>query len=101
MQLDHVFVCCDVGDPEAEGLRQIGLVEGTRNVHPGQGTENRRPKTAALGYWKLANMRPRSTQIERRYLVRQSARRHTRSRQTPDKGIRNDHSTESHNRRGP
>lgn len=30
------------GAPEAEGLLALGLVEGTRNRHPGQGTANRR-----------------------------------------------------------
>ena len=40
--LDHVFICCDEGGPEAEALLGIGLSEGSRNVHPGQGTANRR-----------------------------------------------------------
>ncbi len=40
--LDHVFICCDAGAPEAEALRALGLVEGSGNVHPGQGTANRR-----------------------------------------------------------
>jgi hypothetical protein len=40
--LDHVFVCCDRGAPEAEALVAAGLVEGARNVHEGQGTANRR-----------------------------------------------------------
>lgn len=42
LQLDHVFICCDVGAPEADALLGSGLVEGTQNVHPGQGTANRR-----------------------------------------------------------
>jgi hypothetical protein len=42
MRLDHVFICCDAGAPEADALLQLGIVEGSRNVHPGQGTENRR-----------------------------------------------------------
>ena len=41
-QLDHVFVCCSAGAPEAEGLQRIGLQEGTTNTHPGQGTACRR-----------------------------------------------------------
>jgi Glyoxalase-like domain len=41
-ELDHLFVCVDVGAPEAELLGEFGLTEGTRNVHPGQGTANRR-----------------------------------------------------------
>lgn len=42
LALDHVFICCDDGAPEAEALRTIGLAEGSGNVHPGQGTSNRR-----------------------------------------------------------
>ena len=40
--LDHVFICCDEYGPEAEALIRIGLIEGSMNVHPGQGTANRR-----------------------------------------------------------
>jgi len=39
---DHTFICCDRGAPEADALVAIGLVEGSRNVHEGQGTANRR-----------------------------------------------------------
>ena len=39
---DHVFICCEQGGPEAKLLLDIGLVEGTSNTHPGQGTANRR-----------------------------------------------------------
>lgn len=42
LALDHVFICCRPGAPEAEALAAIGLVEGSGNVHPGQGTANRR-----------------------------------------------------------
>jgi hypothetical protein len=42
LQLHHVFVCTSVGAPEAEGLLDAGLVEGSPNTHPGQGTANRR-----------------------------------------------------------
>ena len=42
MKVDHIFICCAPGGPEAEALLQLGLVEGSRNVHLGQGTENRR-----------------------------------------------------------
>ena len=42
VQLDHVFICCDVGAPEAQALLKLGLIEGARNTHPGQGTANRR-----------------------------------------------------------
>lgn len=42
ISLDHVFICCDPGGPEAEALAALGLPEGAGNVHPGQGTANRR-----------------------------------------------------------
>jgi hypothetical protein len=42
VELDHVFFCCDAGAPEADFLRSQGLREGSGNVHPGQGTANRR-----------------------------------------------------------
>jgi Glyoxalase-like domain len=42
MQLDHVFILCDAGAPEATALTSLGLVEGPANVHPGQGTACRR-----------------------------------------------------------
>jgi Glyoxalase-like domain len=41
-ELDHVFICTDIGAPEADRLRDFGLTEGAPNVHPGQGTANRR-----------------------------------------------------------
>ena len=40
--LDHVFVCCAVGAPEAEALTRAGLQESSPNTHPGQGTACRR-----------------------------------------------------------
>jgi len=40
--LDHVFICCSAGAPEADALRALGLSEGTPNTHPGQGTACRR-----------------------------------------------------------
>lgn len=42
MQLDHFFVLTRSSAPEAESLTKLGLVEGTPNDHPGQGTANRR-----------------------------------------------------------
>jgi hypothetical protein len=41
-ELDHIIVWTEVGAPEAEGLLNFGLTEGTSNMHPGQGTANRR-----------------------------------------------------------
>jgi hypothetical protein len=40
--LDHVFVCCAEGAPEAARLEGLGLAEGSSNTHPGQGTASRR-----------------------------------------------------------
>jgi hypothetical protein len=42
LQLHHIFICTSVGAPEAEELLSAGLIEGTPNTHPGQGTANRR-----------------------------------------------------------
>ena len=41
-ELDHVFLWTDAGAPEADRLVAFGLTEGDPNVHPGQGTANRR-----------------------------------------------------------
>jgi hypothetical protein len=40
--LDHVFMLVSEGAPEADELVRFGLTEGSRNVHPGMGTANRR-----------------------------------------------------------
>ena len=42
LRLHHAFVCTSGGAPEAEGLVDAGLIEGSSNTHPGQGTANRR-----------------------------------------------------------
>jgi hypothetical protein len=42
LELDHAFVACAVGAPEADALLRRGFVEGSSNSHPGQGTANRR-----------------------------------------------------------
>jgi Glyoxalase-like domain len=41
-EFDHLFIFTDVGACEADRLVSLGLVEGTSNTHPGQGTANRR-----------------------------------------------------------
>ncbi len=41
-ELDHVFICTNIGASEADRLRSFGLMEGTSRVHSGQGTANRR-----------------------------------------------------------
>jgi Glyoxalase-like domain len=40
--LDHVFLLCSEGAPEAEALKRFGVLEGSSNSHPGQGTACRR-----------------------------------------------------------
>ncbi|HYW48933.1 MAG TPA: hypothetical protein VE959_39080 [Bryobacteraceae bacterium] len=40
--VDHVFICTGIGAPAAGRLRQFGLLEGSPNQHPGQGTACRR-----------------------------------------------------------
>jgi hypothetical protein len=42
VEVDHVFVSAAVGAPEGDRLVELGLVEGSANRHPGQGTANRR-----------------------------------------------------------
>lgn len=41
-EVDHVFVSASRGAPEARKLIELGLLEGSPNRHPGQGTANRR-----------------------------------------------------------
>lgn len=41
-ELDHVWIASSPGAPEADALVDAGLVEGSANTHPGQGTANRR-----------------------------------------------------------
>jgi len=42
IELDHFFILTDPGASQADLLSGIGLIEGPRNDHPGQGTANRR-----------------------------------------------------------
>ena len=42
LELDHMFICTQLGAPEADLLVAFGLTEGTPNSHPGQGTACRR-----------------------------------------------------------
>ena len=42
LHLHHVLINTSVGAPEAVHLLDAGLVEGSSNTHPGQGTANRR-----------------------------------------------------------
>ena len=40
LELDHLFICVRRDAPEAERLTQVGLREGRRRRHQGQGTAN-------------------------------------------------------------
>jgi hypothetical protein len=42
VELDHIFLCVSPGAPEAARLIEFGCFEGPPNLHPGQGTANRR-----------------------------------------------------------
>lgn len=42
LYLDHAFILCAPGAPEAQVLLDHGFREGSRNTHSGQGTANRR-----------------------------------------------------------
>ena len=76
--LDHIFIMCDVGAPEAAGLTTIGLVEGPSNVHPGQGTACRRfafPRQYLELLWvadatETQNERTRPTRLWERWSLR-------------------------------
>jgi hypothetical protein len=41
-EFDHLFILTDLGAPAADQLIAFGLIEGSSNSHPGQGTTNRR-----------------------------------------------------------
>lgn len=41
-EFDHLFICTEVGAVQASRLASFGLIEGSSNTHPGQGTANRR-----------------------------------------------------------
>ena len=42
ISLDHIFIITEPEAAEADRLLEVGFVEGNSNVHPGQGTSNRR-----------------------------------------------------------
>ena len=53
MKIDHVFLRAKRNAPEGDLLREFGLVEGSGNRHPGQGTENRRFQISSYGREKM------------------------------------------------
>ena len=42
VELDHLFILTDTAANNADRLISFGLIEGSSNCHPGQGTANRR-----------------------------------------------------------
>jgi hypothetical protein len=80
VELDHLFVCANVGAPEAEELIQFGLCEGLPNQHPGQGSACRRfPFLNAMIelFWvsdatEARNQSTRRTQLWERWTERRS-----------------------------
>jgi hypothetical protein len=42
MEIDHIYICTKDKAPAGDLLVDFGLVEGSSNTHPGQGTANRR-----------------------------------------------------------
>jgi hypothetical protein len=42
MEIDHIYICTETKAPAGDLLIEFGLVEGSSNTHPGQGTANRR-----------------------------------------------------------
>ena len=42
IEFDHFFIFTGMNAPEADAALDLGLREGSSNVHPGQGTANRR-----------------------------------------------------------
>lgn len=67
-ELDHLFVTVPPEAPGIELVLALGLREGTRNVHPGQGTANRRIffRNAMLEFlWLTAATEAQSAVIRR------------------------------------
>lgn len=42
MEVDHIYICTEANAPAGDLLVEFGLVEGSANKHPGQGTASRR-----------------------------------------------------------
>jgi hypothetical protein len=79
-EFDHLFIFTDLGAPEADRLVSLGLVEGTSNPHPGQGTTNRRFffHNAMLEFlWVCDPEEAKSELIRPTYLWERWANRHS------------------------
>jgi hypothetical protein len=68
-EFDHLFICIDIGaDVAVDRLTGWGLLEGSANTHPGQGTANRRfffDNAMLELLWVEDEIAARSPQIER------------------------------------
>jgi hypothetical protein len=42
MEIDHIYICASKNAPAGDILTAFGLIEGSPNTHPGQGTASRR-----------------------------------------------------------
>ena len=42
MEIDHIYICTETKAPKRDLLVKFGLLEGSSNTHPGQGTASRR-----------------------------------------------------------
>jgi hypothetical protein len=81
-EFDHLFIFTDLGAPEADRLVSLGLVEGTSNPHPGQGTTNRRFffRNAMLEFlWVCDPEETRAELIRPTHLWERWANRHIRA----------------------
>lgn len=77
-EFDHLFICTDINASNAEQLISLGLVEGSSNTHPGQGTANRRFffKNAMLELlWVHSEAEATSVPIARTHLWERWAKR--------------------------
>ncbi len=69
IEFDHLFICTDIGaDVAVDRLTAWGLLEGSPNTHPGQGTANRRfffDNAMLELLWVEDAIAARSPQVER------------------------------------
>lgn len=42
MEIDHIYICTEAKAPAGDLLKEFGIIEGSSNTHPGQGTACRR-----------------------------------------------------------
>jgi len=74
-ELDHLFILTEPAGTEAGLLQRYGLVEGEPNLHPGQGTANRRfffSNTMLELLWVCDESEALSPPADRLHLVKRS-----------------------------